>query len=70
MSFRFVFDPLSGRFEVRQTTAQGGGGSGGTIAFGTLTIPDGAVIIFENDLQLGESGEILVEENADLLIAG
>ena len=68
MSFRLVFDPLSGRFELRPITTETVIGGGGTVLNGTIAIVQGSVFSVENDLNIGANGEILVEDNADLVI--
>jgi len=70
VSFKLVFDPITGQFEFKRvsgsTTVVSGGG--GTINFGTLIIPSGTQVTFQNELTLDALGEILLESGADLII--
>ena len=70
MSFKLVFDPVTGTFDFKKvppsTVVVAGGG--GTVNFGTLLISSGSQVTFQIELTLDGAGEILLESGADLII--
>ena len=69
MSFRLVFDPIAGSFELRKVQVQTVAGSGGgSILSGTLYITTGTTLLIQNEIQIGAGGEILLDSGADLFI--
>lgn len=68
MSFRLVFDPISGTFDFRNVQPGVGGTGGGNILTGILTIPTGTVFFITGEFIISPDGEISVESGGEILI--
>ena len=69
MSFRLVFDPISGTFDFRNVQAPGiAGAGGGNIVTGTIVIPSGTLFFIAGEFIISPDGEISVESGGEILI--
>lgn len=68
-SWKMVFKPLSGTFELeRQAPPTAGGTGGGTVTRGTLVFPSGVTLEVTEGMATTGSGEITLAPNSEIVV--
>ena len=68
MTFRLVFDPISGTFEVKRIETNPVSGVAFTVVQGILVVSSGTQIQIQGEILINETAEIFLETGGDLLI--
>ena len=69
-TWKMVFDPFSGEFQLKRVTTSvvAGGGVAGTIVNGTLVLPGGVELEIADGMAVLNGSELLLEPGSQLLV--
>lgn len=67
-SFKLVFKPLTGTFELERQPVPTGGEGGGTVTTGTLVLPGGVTFELNEGMAMTGMGEITLEPGSQIVV--
>ena len=67
-TFKLVFKPLTGTFELERQPIPVGGEGGGSVTTGTLVLPGGVTFELNAGVAMTGDGEIQLEPGSQILV--
>jgi hypothetical protein len=68
MSFKLVFKPFGGTFEIEKQQAGGGVGNGGSVQAGTLELPTGLILEMRDSFAVSGSSEVVLNPESEIVL--